>query len=509
MRSPALYLGFDLSTQGAKLVVLSLPEHRIVWSSALNFDRDLPHYHTHEGRRRHEDPRVSEADPLMWIEAVERLLSAFAQSGLDGQRVRALSVSGQQHGLVCLDAEGQLTRPLAKLWNDTSTDRECAELHAALGGEAAMFEAVGMVQRPGYTASKILHFKKEDPIAFARTRSFLLVHNYINRFLIGGVEAMEAGDASGMALMDGFQKQWHPQVCAAIDATLLERLPPIKPASEAIGRIDPSLADRYGISASALIAAGSGDNMMGAIGTGNVRPGVITVSLGTSGTAYAYQQEAHLPIDSSVAGFHDATGHYLPLVCVANMANGYQQCLEEFQWNHTDFERALANTTPGTKIFVPWLMGERTPDLPHAAGTYFGFHKLADFRPEVLARAVLEGHVLHLHQAFEKLGAKAQRLHLTGGLSRSRALSQMIADIFACEVLIVEGEGAAIGAALHAAWTDGAGNIEELCDRTLRLDEAVCLKPREDYVAVYTKSKELYRELTEALLDKKRELFGI
>ncbi len=502
MAASAFYLGFDISTQGAKLLALAWPERTVVWTSTLQYDEDLPQYATHEGRRQHADPCVSEADPKMWIDAVEVLLGRWQRSGFDGQRVRALSVSGQQHGLVCVDAGGRLTRPWAKLWNDTSTQEECRELHAALGGEAAMQKAVGMVQRPGFTASKILHFKKEDPRAFARTASFLLVHNYINMFLSGGVRVMEAGDASGMALMDPVRKSWHPEVCAAIDPQLIQALPPLRPAHKPIGRIAPELAERFGISPEAWIAAGSGDNMMGAIGTGNVKPGIVTVSLGTSGTAYAFRAEPLIEADPDVAGFCDATGSYLPLVCVANLANGYRQCLETFGWTHAEFARALEATAPGNegRLLVPWFRGERTPDLPAAAGTYFGFHSLADFRPEVLARAVLEGHVLHLHQAYQKLGVQAKLVHLTGGLTRSQAFCQAIADIFAMDVLVLEGEGAALGAALHAAWTDGVGPIEELCATTLALSQAARIKPRADVVPIYEQVKLRYQTLAQALL---------
>ena len=503
MNKTRYYLGIDVSTQGAKLVVLDYEKRQVVFTQAVNYDSDLSEFSTENGALRGRSPGVSESDPLMWLKAVDILLGGFVQSGLDGSLVRAICVSGQQHGLVCLDAAGQLTRSYAKLWNDVSTVAECQELTHAMGGDEAMIQAVGNVQKPGYTAGKILHFKKEDPVAFARTSTFFLVHNYINYYLTGGVREMEPGDLSGMALWHPGRGEWSRTLLSAIDPSLAAKLPTVKGSARFIGKIDPKLAARFGIHPDCRIDAGSGDNMCGAIGTGNVRPGVLTVSLGTSGTAYGFSERFHASPDGEVAGFADATGHFLPLVCVANLAVGYNQLLRVHQLTHQDFDK-MATSRPvgnGGRMLIPWFVGERTPDLPEAAASWFGFD-IGDFTPPVMARAVLEGHVMNLYAAALKLPNVAQKIHLTGGLVKSNAFRQAIADFFQAEVVPVQGEGAALGAAIHAAWIDTGVDLAILADEILVFDEALRARPNAQNQKAVTTARQLYLALATRLLHK-------
>ena len=511
MTDTTYYLGFDVSTQGAKLVVLDLARRAAVFTEAVNYDKDLDEFGTCNGARPSRDTGVSESDPHMWLAAVDLLLGRFARSGLDGGLVRAMAVSGQQHGLVCLDAAGNLTRPLAKLWNDVSTAGECRELTDALGGDAAMLTAVGNVQKPGYTASKILHFKKEDPAAFARTTTFFLVHNYINYYLTGGVREMEPGDLSGMALWHPQHGAWSSKVLAAIDPTLAQKLPPVHASRRFIGTIAPELAQRFGIHPECKIDAGSGDNMYGAIGTGNVRPGVLTVSLGTSGTAYGFSEQFYASPDGEVAGFADATGHFLPLVCVANLAVGYNHHLRIHRLTHQQFDAMALRRPTGNegRMLVPWFVGERTPDLADAAACWFGFN-LDDFTPEVMARAVVEGHVMNLYAASRKLPCAAQSIHLTGGLAASGAFRQAIADFFGAEVVPVRGEGAALGAAIHAAWVDTGRDLAALTGEILVFDEALRLRPDPHHVHEAAAARDLYLALASHLLDRRdADLFAL
>jgi xylulokinase len=496
------YLGFDISTQSAKLLVFDYDQRQPLMTLSVNYDRDLPHYQTVDGAIRHADPRLSESDPQMWLEAVDRLLTAFKASGVDGSKVRAMSVSGQQHGLVCLDEKGELTRGTAKLWNDGTTADECRELTLRVGGPEAMRAEVGSLQKPGFTAAKILHFKKEDPAQFARTTTFFLVHNYINFYLTGGVRVMEPGDTSGMALWHPVRRRFSAKVCAAIDPTLIEKLPRVVSSTEFIGTLAPELALKYGINPDCRIDAGSGDNMYGAIGTGNVEPGVVTVSLGTSGTAYAYCDELPAGLDPEVAPFCDATGHYLPLVCVANLANGYNQFLKNFGLTHEDFERLAGETEVGAggRLLLPWFTGERTPDLPDARPLWLGF-SVEDFTPALMGRALLEGHMLNLYEAYTRLGQKAGRLRLTGGLARSRLFRQTLADVFAVPVDLVEGEGAALGAALHAAWIDQGGDLAQLVQETIVVENSHQCVPNPHHAEQYLQLKMKYHDLSLQMID--------
>ena len=223
--------------------------------------------------------------------------------------------------------------------------------------------------------------------------------------------------------------------------------------------------------------------MYGAIGTGNFEPGIVTVSLGTSGTAYTFLEEPFIDPTGEIAAFADSTGHHLPLLCVSNMANGYDTLLERLELTHEAFDQLAEQAPFGSqgRLVLPWYVGERTPDLPEATPLYFGFG-LSDFGPPVLCRAVLEGHVLNLWDGFARMPVEPREIRLTGGLSRSPTWRQAIADIFQAQAVPVSGEGAALGAAIHAAWVwyREAGEhrgLAELAGPFVVLDEARRCRP--------------------------------
>ena len=504
-----LFAGLDVSTQSCKIVVIDLAEERTVHVDSVGYDEDLPHYNTSEGAVRGLEEGVSESDPRMWIEAVELLFQRLKEADISQEQIRCIAVSGQQHGLVALDGEGNLTRGRSKLWNDFSTSEECRLLTEAVGGEAAMIEEVGNTQRTGYTAPKILHMLRHEPQSYSQAETFFLVHNYINWYLTGGrsagVRVMEPGDTSGMALWNPASRTWSKKVIEAIDPDLLRKLPPVEPSDRTIGSISPALADEHGFSPDCSIDAGSGDNMYGAVGTGNFEPGIVTVSLGTSGTAYSYIEEPYVDPTGEIAAFCDSTGHYLPLLCVSNMANGYNALLKQFGISHKEFDSIIERTKAGNggKLLLPWYEGERTPDLPQASPVYFGFD-LDEFGREPLCRAVLEGHVLNLYTGFCRMPVRPRAIHLTGGLANSPAWCQAIADIFEADTVPVQGEGAALGAAIHAAWVwhkESGDNytLNEVARPFVILDESQRKKPLASNREAYRIQKRLYRALSDCL----------
>lgn len=503
-----LFAGLDVSTQSCKLVVIDCGARAPVHVDSVNYDDDLPHYHTREGTVQGLERGASESDPAMWIEAVELVLRRLqATPNVEQRRIRCLAVSGQQHGLVALDADGNLARPRAKLWNDFSTAEECQLLTERVGGPERMIHEVGNTQRTGYTAPKILHMLRHEPESYARTTTLFLVHNYLNWYLTGGadggVAVMEPGDTSGTALWHPGTGTWSQRVVDAVDAELARKLPPVTPSDRSIGTIAPKLATAYGLSSECAIDAGSGDNMYAAIGTGNFVPGIVTISLGTSGTAYTFLEEAYIDPLGEIAAFCDSTGHHLPLLCVSNMANGYNAVLKRFGISHEEFDAAIARTDAGNggRLLIPWYTGERTPDLPNAAPLYFGFG-LEDFTKERLSRAVLEGHVLNLWAGFRRLPVEPAAIHLTGGLSRSTAWCQMIADVFEAETVPVAGEGAALGAAIHAAWVWSKergqhASLAEIAEPFVVLDAERRATPIARNVEIYRTLKQLFVALSE------------
>ena len=497
-----LFAGLDVSTQSCKLVILDYEAGQIVFVGLVNYDTDLPAYQTKNGVMQGLAEGVSESDPKMWLEAVDMVFDRARQAQIPLHQVRCISVSGQQHGLVALDAKGNLARDRSKLWNDFSTLEECQILTEKVGGLEQMIAAIGNSQRTGYTAAKIFHMKRHEPEAYQKSATLFLVHNYINWYLTGGVAVMEPGDVSGMALWNPKTRQWSDKVIQAIDPGLKPKLPEIKPSEKTIGSIAKSLVDKFGFYPECRIDAGSGDNMYGAVGTGNVEPGIVTVSLGTSGTAYTFMKKAYIDPTGEIAAFCDSTGNYLPLLCVSNLANGYNEIVKIHSLSHNEFDALLEHTSPGNggRLLIPWYVGERTPDVPQAAPIYFGFG-LDDFTKEILCRAVIEGHILNLYNGFVKMPVKVKEIRLTGGLSRSNTWCQIIADMFEAETVPVEGEGAALGAALHAAWVwqneqQEAIPLRELIKPFIMINEKRRTAPIAANVEIYRKQKRLFDGLS-------------
>lgn len=401
-----LFLGLDVSTQSCKLVIIDNDKKKVVYQDSVNYDKDLPKYNTQNGTRKDGGFGVSESDPNMWIDAINVLFERMkSKSIIPVNYIKSISVSGQQHGLVTLTKEGKLSRPFSKLWNDFSTAEECEILTNKLNGSKDMIKEIGNTQRTGYTAPKIFHMVRHELENYSKTSTIFLVHNYINWVLTGGPEsaiaAMEPGDVSGSALWDPVRRDWSKKVIDAIDPNLFAKLPPVKENRELLGPIGKEFVTKYGFSKDCMIASGSGDNMMGAIGTGNFKEGVVTVSLGTSGTAYTFMKKPYVDPDGEIASFCDATGNYLPLLCISNLANGYELFLQTYKISHEEFNKIIKETPPGNngKILCPWYEGERTPDLPEAAPVYFGFTP-KDFNKTILARAILEGHIMNLYEGF-------------------------------------------------------------------------------------------------------------
>ena len=287
-----IYLGIDCGTQSTKTIALDAGSGRIIAAAAQSYEvlPGLP-------------PGHLEQNPSTWVEAVDTTLRQVLEAlGARRAEVRGIGISGQQHGFVPLDKEGNVIRA-AKLWCDTSTTEECDLIRAHFGGAKAVIEKVGMDMLPGFTAPKILWLKRHEPKNFAKLATVLLPHDYLNFYLTGKL-SMEYGDASGTALMDVRTRTWARDVLDFIDPSLAEKMPPLGSSRKPAGTLLPELAKRWNLPAGVVISAGGGDNMMGAIGTGNVTPGRVTASLGTSGTIYAYSEKPVIDPGGEVAGFY-------------------------------------------------------------------------------------------------------------------------------------------------------------------------------------------------------------
>ena len=488
-------LGVDSGTQGTKVLVVETETGRVLGRGA------APHAMV-PGLK----PGENEQDPRIWVEALEKALgTALAEAKIDPGRIAALGISGQQHGFVPLDGAGDPIRP-AKLWNDTSSVAETATIVAALGGPARTLEKLGIALAVGFTASKILWLKNHEPANYGRLATVLLPHNYLN-FALTGIRRMEYGDASGTGLMDVRTRVWNGEAVAAVDPGLAGALPGLRHPREAVGSVREAFAAKFGLK-KVLVASGGGDNMMGAIGTGNVAPGVCTLSLGTSGTAYSYSAVPFSDPAGEIAAFCDSTGGWLPLLCTMNVTNATETLKAMFRLGNAELEMLAGQAPPGAGglLFHPFLDGERVPVLPEAAASFFGLTR-RNFDAAHLARSVMEGTILNLGYGFGRmrdLGLAPTQIRATGGGARSRLWLQIAADVFKTPVVTLrEQEAAAYGAAVQAVWNYEieAGRdtrIEDLAGRMV-LTETPAVEPRPEHFALYDELQDRFNSVWKTL----------
>src|SRR6267143_6750931 len=352
------FLGVDCGTQSTKVVLRDGAT-----GAALSVGRA-----PHELIER--DDGTREQDPAWWIEA----LRVAVRDATRGERfdIGGIGVSGQQHGLVCLDRSDQPVRA-AKLWNDTTTVRECADLTRKLGGDRRVLELLGNLILPGYTAPKIAWLAAHEPDAYARTARMCLPHDYLNLWLTGQF-VTEFGDASGTAYFDVRARRYSDAVLAAIDAARdwTRTLPPIARSLSVVGTLRREASESLGLDAGVPVSAGGGDNMFAAIGCDLVVEGPLAVSLGTSGTVFAYRGEPAVDPVGEAAAFCDSTGGWLPLAATLNCTSATEWVRELLTMDHAEVDAAVASGGAAGLAFLPYLSGERTPNRPRATGVFVG-----------------------------------------------------------------------------------------------------------------------------------------
>lgn len=496
-----LIIGVDSGTQSTKALVIDARDGRVLSAAAQEYEL-LPNL----------PPGAKEQHPHTWREAAAAAIRrALRQAKAAASEVKAIGVSGQQHGFVALDKNGEVIRP-AKLWCDTTTAAECEEIMERLGGQKKTVRLVGNAVLPGFTASKILWLKKHEPKHYQRLATVLLPHDYLN-FWLTGERVMEYGDASGTALLDVRKRKWCAEVLAAIDPALAEKLPPLIPSHHPAGRLQAATARQLDLNAGVLVSAGGGDNMMGAIGTGNTREGVITASLGTSGTIYACAEKPVVDPQGEIAAFCDSTNRWLPLLCTMNVTVATEMVREDFGWSHEKFAAEASRIPAGSHglLLLPYFEGERTPNVPDGTGVWFGVNGRT-FDAGHFARASMEGVTLGMNYGLRRLaelGVQPTQIRATGGGSRSRVWRQILADVFNAEVVTLKvGEGAAYGAALQALWCWRLEQgetlaISDLTDRFVEVNRSETAEPNPDNVRVYGELQSLQDKLSLSL----RELF--
>ncbi|HOF11000.1 MAG TPA: xylulokinase [Opitutaceae bacterium] len=495
----SLYIGIDSGTQSTKAVVLDLEQKKVIAEARAPHQLigGLPVGHM-------------EQHPQDWTDAMDTVIQKVVAL-VDASRIRGIGVSGQQHGFVPLDEKGLVIRP-AKLWCDTSTVKECELLTKKIGGDKNVIKKAGLKFLPGFTAPKILWLKRNEPANFKRLRHVLLPHDYLNFHLTGNY-FMEYGDASGTALLDVRKRTWSKEAVTAIDKNLGDWLPKLSSSDSIVGTLRPELAQKYGLSADVIVSAGGGDNMMGAIGTGNVAPGVVTASFGTSGTIYAYAKSPVVDPQGEIAAFCSSTDGWMPLLCTMNVTTVTEHFRRMFNLEPRAFDE-LAATAPagaGGLVLLPYLEGERTPNVPLGSGAFLGLNG-KNIQPAYLARAAMEGVTMGMNYGLRRLadlGVKAKEIRVTGGGAKSPVWRQLMADVFGTPVVgMVEDEGAALGGALQAAWAlarrdNRKAKITDFTTGIVALNESTRCLPQKANVARYRELQALQDKLSTTL----REVF--
>lgn len=458
-----IFLGLDVSTTSAKALLIN-EKGGVVGSASTPLTLSAPR------------PLWSEQDPRDWWSGiVSSIRQVLEQASVPGSNVTAIGLTGQMHGLVLLDEHGDVLRP-AILWNDQRTGAQCDAMRARLGREH-LIQITGNDALTGFTAPKILWVQENEPDVFARVKHILLPKDYI-RYRLTGDYAMDKADGSGTILFDLRNRDWSPEVLSALDIPA-RWLPPTYEGPTVTGMVSAAVATETGIESGTPVVGGGGDQAAQAVGVGAVQPGIIALTLGTSGVVFAATQVPLVEPEGHLHAFCHAAPGLWHLMGVMLSAAGSLQWYRDTLVPDMSFE-VLVNEANGIKpgseglFFLPYLTGERTPyPDPLARAAWVGLtvrHTRAH-----MTRAVLEGVAFGIKDSFRLISqaglGKIEQVRISGGGARSELWRQIMADVLGVELVTVNTtEGAAFGAALLAAV--GAGlyaSVPAACEATIQI----------------------------------------
>ena len=501
-------IGIDLGTSGTKTVLFDT-QGNIVKSALVEY----PMYQPQNG--------WAEQDPADWREAAYTTLKEVT-AGVDSSQIRGIGISGQMHGLVMLDADGQVLRP-SIIWCDQRTAAECEEITARVGAER-LIEITANPALTGFTASKILWVRNHEPELYARCAHILLPKDYV-RWCLTGEFATDVSDASGMQLLDVPHRCWSDEVLdkLEIDKNLLPR---VYESPEITGRITEEAAARTGLCPGTPVVGGAGDNAAAAVGTGVVRDGKAFTTIGTSGVVFAHTSQLSIDPKGRVHTFCCAVPgcwHLMGVTQAAGLSLHWfrdQFCGEEVLEAaagkvdpYVLMDQKAAEVPIGCRklFYLPYLMGERTPHLdPDCRGVFFGLSAIHT-RYDML-RAVMEGVVYSQRDSLEVLrglGVRLDTMLACGGGGKSPLWRQMLADVYNCPVSTVQAkEGPALGVAILAGVGAGVfSSVEEGCDRLVHIGRTQ--PPVPEHVAQYEGCYRMYTRLYPALRESYKALAAL
>jgi xylulokinase len=484
-------LGIDLSTSTAKALLIDTAGGIIaVGSTPLTLSTPRPLW--------------SEQDPQAWWEGVANSIrQVLDQTKIDPARIKAIGLTGQMHGLVLLDQNGQVLRP-AILWNDQRTGSQCDEIRSRIGRER-LIQICGNDALTGFTAPKILWVQQNEPEIYARVKHILLPKDYI-RYRLTGDFGMDKADGSGTILFDLKSRTWSTELLSALGIPA-EWLPPTWEGPEFTGKVNSQASEQTGLKPGTPVAAGGGDQAAQAVGVGAVEPGVVALTVGTSGVVFATTPSALVEPEGRLHAFcHAAPGlwHFMGvMLSAAGSLQWYRDTLAPNE-SFDDLLKAAADVPPGCEglIYLPYLSGERTPyPDPLARGAFIGL-TLRHTRAH-MTRAVLEGVAFGLKDSFQLIRnaglGEIRQVRASGGGMKGALWRQILADVLETELVETNTtEGAAYGAALLAGV--GAGNwpdVATACENCIQLTRKT--SPESTRQSTYRHYYQVYRDLYPAL----------
>ena len=505
-------IGIDLGTSSTKTVLFD--ETGEVIASA---GKEYPLYTPNNG--------WAEQKPEDWRDAaLETITAVIKESGVDKEEIKGLGISGQMHGLVMLDENGDVIRP-SIIWCDQRTEKECEEITEKVGKER-LIEITANPALTGFTASKILWVRNHEPENYAKCKHILLPKDYV-RYILTGEFATEVSDASGMQLLDVPKRQWSDEVLEKldIDKNLLAK---VYESPEVTGTILPEIAEKTGLSTSTVVVGGAGDNAAAAVGTGVVEDGKAFTTIGTSGVVFAHSSK--ISIDSKgrvhtfccavpgawhVMGVTQAAGYSLAWY-LDNMGTEFRREAAEKNCSVWSLLNEAVNSSPigaNRLLYLPYLNGERTPHLDaNCRGVFFGLSSM--HTKNDLARAVYEGICYSLTDCkdiLSEMGVNVNDMMACGGGATNAVQRQMMADMYGCDVNTVTAtEGPALGVAILAGV--GAGlysSVEEACSKMIHKDPEKECKPNPDNTKEYDKFHQIYKKLYTSLKESYQEIAAL
>lgn len=495
-------IGIDIGTSATKTVMFD-DKFSVVASSS----QEYPMYQPQNG--------WAEQNPEDWRDAVLKTLGdVVLKSGVNAEDVAGIGLSGQMHGLVMLDEKGSVLRP-SIIWCDQRTQKQCDEI-TELVGEKRLIEITANPALTGFTASKILWVRENEPEIYAKCAHILLPKDYI-RYILTGEFATEVSDASGMQLMDIPNRCWSDEVLEKLNISK-SLLPKMYESPEITGYLTAECAAKTGLTVKCAVVGGAGDNAAAAVGTGVVSDGKAFTTIGTSGVVFAHTSEVSIDPKGRVHTFCCAVPNCWHIMGVTQAAglslkwfrdNFCGDFMEKAEKEGVDpyylMDKAAAQIPVGSNrlIYLPYLMGERTPHLDaDCRGVFFGLsaiHTKAD-----MIRAVMEGVAYSLkncNDIISGMGVKVDEMMACGGGGTSALWRQMLADLYGCEVKTLSSkEGPALGVAILAAVGTGiCKDVPEACGRAFKIDKTCA--PNSENSKAYTKFYDIYNSLYTHLKD--------